>query len=126
MLGGILSLIIGLKYDQFIWISPYITILDSLALGIAILISLYFSRYLAVRTKEVGLILMLSFGLMLGVGIIAFVVFFFADPTAFFYTDNRTVTYLLINLLFFISINIITSGFVIFQQTVLEKEKALN
>ena len=126
LIGGILSLIIGLRYDEFIWISPYITILDSLLLGIAVLVSLYFTRYLADRTNRVLLMLLLSFGLMLGVGIIAFIAFFFANPTAFFYTDNRTITYLLINLLFFISINIITSGFVIFQKTVLAKEKALN
>ncbi len=126
LIGGILSLIIGLRYDEFIWISPYITILDSISLGIAVLLSLYFTRYLAARTKSVTLMLLLSFGIMLGAGMIAFMIFFFLNPTAFFYSDNRTVTYLLINLLFFISINIITSGFVIFQQTVLEKEKALN
>jgi len=125
LIGGILSLIIGLRYDEFIWISPYITILDSISLGIAVLISLYFTRYLAVRTNNVSLLLLLSFGLMLGAGIITFIIFFIINPTAFFYSDNRTITYLLINLLFFISINIITSGFVIFQQTVLAKEKAL-
>jgi two-component system, LytTR family, sensor kinase len=126
LIGGILSLIIGLRYDEFIWISPYITILDSISLGIAVLLSLYFTRYLAARSKSAILMLLLSFGLMLGAGMITFITFFFLNPTAFFYSDNRTVTYLLINLLFFISINIITSGFVIFQQTVLEKEKALN
>ncbi len=125
-IGGTLSLIIGLRYDRFVWVSPIITILDSLFLGVGILISLYFVRYLAPRTGSVFSMLALSFGLMLGAGVIAFFAFFLYDPTAFLYSDNRTVTYLLINLLFFISINIIISGFVIFEQTVLEKEKALH
>lgn len=124
IVGGILSLIIGLRYDQFIWISPTIIILDSLFLGIGILVSLYFTRFLANRTSNVTLML-LSFSLILGVGIISFVIFFIGNPTAFLYSDNRTITYLLINLLFFISINIISSGFVIFQQTIIEKERAL-
>ncbi len=126
LLGGILSLIIGLRYDKFIWISPEITILDSLSLGLAILISLYFSRYLVKKSKNFFLILLLSFGLMLGAGIITFTVFFLSNPASFLYADNRTVTYLLINLLFFISINIIANGFVVFQHTILEKEKALS
>jgi len=125
VIGGILSLIIGLRYDQFIWISPTITILDSLFLGVGVLISLYFTRYLSTLTDRLFLVLLLSFGLILGVGIITFIGFFVFDPTAFLYSDNRTVTYLLINLLFFIAINVISSGFVLFQQTVLEKEKAL-
>ena len=126
LIGGVISLVIGLRYDQFIWISPFITVLDSLFLGIGIIITLYFIRYLAPRTDSIFSMLALSFGLILGMGIVAFIAFFFSDPTAFLYSDNRTVTYLLINLLFFISINIIISGFVIFQQTVLDKEKALH
>ncbi len=126
LVGGIISLIIGLTYDQFIWISPGVTIVDSLSLGIAVLLSLYFTRYLVETTKNVLLILLLSFGLVFGAGIITFSAFFLYNPTIFLYSDNRTVTYLLINLLFFISINIIANGSVIFQQTILEKEKALN
>jgi len=126
LLGGGLSLIIGLSYDAIIWISPRIIIIDSLSLGLAILVSLYFSRFLAVKTRSKSLILLLSFSLMLGAGIISFAGFFLSNPASFLYSDNRTVTFLLVNLLFFITINIITSGFVVFQQTVIEKEKALN
>lgn len=126
IMGGILSLVIGLRYDQFIWIPAFITISDSLFLGVGILISVYFIRYLAPETNSIISLLLLVIGLILGMQIIAFVVFFFARPTAFLYSDNRTVTYLMINLLFFISINTIISGFVIFQRTVLEKEKALH
>lgn len=126
LIGGVISLIIGISYDAFVWISPTITILDSLFLGIGVLISLYFTRYLAPRTQQILPILLLSFALILGVGVIAFVFFVASSPTAFIYSDNRSITYLLINLLFFISFNIIISGFVVFQQRMLEKEKALH
>ncbi len=126
LVGWISSLIIGLTYEQFIWISPNVTILDSLALGFTVILSLYFTRYLVEHTQKVLLILLLSFGLVLGAGILTFLGFFFYNPAIFLYSDNRTVTYLLINLLFFISINIVINGFVIFQYMLLENEKVLN
>jgi len=125
VIGGMLSVIIGFRYDRFVWISPTVVILDSLFLGLGLLVSMYFIRFLAPSAVSVISMLMLAFALMLGIGIISFMVFFIADPVAFLYSDNRTITYLLINLLFFISINIIISGFVVFQQIVLDREKAL-
>jgi len=126
LLGISVSLIIGLSYEGFVWIAPTVTIVDSLLLGLAVFVSLYFTRYLVEKTKNIILVLALSFGLMLGAGIISFIGFFLSNPASFLYTDNRTVTFLLINLLFFITINIIASGFVIFQQTIIDKEKAIN
>ena len=126
IIGGILSLAIGLRYEKFNWISPFVIVLDSLILGMGLLISLFYTRHLATRNSSNLLMLTLSFGIMLGAGIITFSVFFISNPTAFIYAGNQIVPYLLINLLFFISINIITSGFVIFQHTVFEKEKAIN
>jgi sensor histidine kinase YesM len=126
LLGIGVSVIIGLGYEGFILISPTVTIIDSLLLGLAIVISLYFTRYLAEKTRNAMLVLALSFGLMLGAGIVSFVGFFLSNPASFLYPGNRITTFLLINLLFFITLNIITSGFVVFQQTILDKEKALN
>lgn len=126
MLGMGVSVIIGIGYEGFSLISPQITLIDSLVLGLAILVSLYFSRYLVDKTGNAWLVLALSFGLMLGAGIVAFIGFFISNPASFLYPGNRITTFLLINLLFFITLNIITSGFVVFQQTLLAKEKALN
>lgn len=126
LLGGILSLIIGWRHEELIWISLDTTIFDSVLLGTAILISIHLTRYLADRTRNILLILSLSFGLMLGAGILSFIGFFFTSPASFFYADNQTITFLLINLLFFITINIITCGFVTFQRVILDKESALN
>ena len=124
--GGLVSLIIGYRNDEFIWISPTITVLDSLSLGTAVLISVYFTRYLAPQKINRLLIQLLSLGVMIGAGIISTIVIFFLGPSSFFYSDNRTITYLLINLLFFITINIIINGHLMFIQTVRQNEKTLH
>ncbi len=126
LMGEILSLGIGLTLEKFIQVSIKVVVLDSLSLGFAVLGSLYLSRYLTEKTKNLLLILLLSFGLMLGTGILTFIAFFVSNPASFLYTDNRNIPFLLINLLFFIAFSIIISGFVFFQYTILEKEKALN
>ncbi len=126
LLGGLVSLIIGFTYERFIWVSLDVVILDSLILGLGILFCLHFAHYLFAKTDNKALILLLSAGIMLGIGILTFLGFFISAPTSFIYSGNRTVTFLLINMLFFLSINIISSGFVIFQRTILENEKAIN
>jgi len=119
-------LIIGFTYERFIWIAFDVVLWDSLILGLSILFCLHFTRYLLGKTNNNLMILLLSAGIMLGIGILTFLGFFISSPTSFIYSGNRTVTFLLINILFFLSINIISSGFVIFQRTVLINEKALN
>jgi len=102
------------------------TVVDSLSLGTAVMISLYFTRHLTPRTGNRFLILLLSFCVMLGVGMITAIIIFILSPSSFFYSDNRTITYLMINLLFFITINIIINGHLMFSHTVRLNEKALN
>jgi len=125
LIGGLISLIIGWTAERFILITPGIVVFDSFFLGIAVLVSMYFTGNFVGKINNNSLILFLSFGLLLGTGIFAFLGFFFNYPAAFIYSSNKTIPFLLINLLFFISINIISSGFVIFQHTVVKKEKAL-
>ncbi len=126
LLGGLISLIIGFTYEGIIWIAFDVVVLHSLILGLGILFCLHFTRYLIGKTNSNSMILLLSAGIMLGIGILTFLGFFISTPTSLIYSGNRTLTFLSINLLFFLSINIISSGFVIFQRTVLENEKALN
>lgn len=125
LIGLLLSLIVGWTFERFVMIALDIVILNSVFLGCAVLISMYFSRHFIDKIESTSLILLLSFILMLGTGIFSFLGFFVTDPSAFIYSNNRTIPFLLISLLFFISINIISSGFVIFQHTLLNKEKAL-
>ncbi len=125
LIGELLSLIVGWSFERFVQIALEIVILNSLFLGLAVLISIYFTRYIVDKTSNNILILSLSFGFMLGMGIFSFLGFIINNPTAFIYSNNRVIPFLLVSLLFFISINIISSGFVIFQYTILKKEKAL-
>ncbi len=125
LIGVLLSLIVGWTAERFFQIAVEIVISNSILLGFAVLISMHFTRYFVGKINNNILILLLSFGLILGAGILSFLVFFISDPTTFIYSSNRTIPFLLINQLFFISFNIISSGFVIFQYTVLKKEKVL-
>ncbi|MCP4294358.1 MAG: hypothetical protein GY786_01990 [Proteobacteria bacterium] len=126
LLGWSLSLIIGFGSEVFIWIPAKIIIIDSLSLGFGILFSLYFTSYLASKSAKSSLILLFSFGIMLGLGILVILIFFLSNPTTFLYAESRTVSFLLINLLFFCAINVTSCGFLLFQYTLVSKEKALN
>lgn len=124
-LGGMLSLIIGFHFEAFVWTAPSIVIVDSLVLGIAAVISFYFTRFLVPKTPSPFFLLLLSLGFMFGAGIFTSVGFFISNPASFLYSESRTISFLLINLLFFSTINVISCGFVIFQYTLGRKEKAL-
>ncbi len=126
LIGELLALAVGWTFDRFVPISQNIVVLDSLALGLAILVSQYFTRYLVGRSRNYLPILLLPFGLMTGTGIVVSVGFFVSTPASFLYSGSRTISFLLINLLLFIAVNIISSGFIVFQHTLLESEKAIS
>ena len=125
-IGWVLNLIVGVSYRGLFLIPTNVVIIDSLALGFAVWVSLYFTRYLVDRSDRAFLLLLLSFGLLFGTGTISRAVFFLSSPASFLYADNRLVNYLLINLLFFISLNVIANGFIILQHRVLDREIALS
>ncbi len=125
-IGWLLNLIVGVSYSGFVLVSSEIVIIDSLALGFTVFISLYFTRLLAERSERVFPVLLLSFGLLLGTGIITGIAFLIANPASFLYPGSRTITYLLINLLFFVSLNVIVNGFSLFQHRILARETALS
>jgi len=125
-IGWILNLIVGLSYEGLFLIPSTIVIIDSLVLGFAVGVSLYFTRYLVDRSDRAFLLLLLSFGMLFGTGTITRVIFFLSNPASFLYANNRLVNYLLINLLFFISLNVIANGFVILQHRIVVRETALS
>jgi sensor histidine kinase YesM len=126
VIGWILNLFIGVRFSGIALISSEIVIIDSLAMGFTVLISLYFTSILADKSERVTPPLLLSFGLLLGTSILTATGFFLANPVSFLYAENRTIPYLLINLLFSISVNVIVNGFVIFQRRITAREQALN
>ena len=126
LFGYALSLIIGINYNSSFNIAFNIVLIDSSILGIANVASLFLARFLVSRTNKVILVLFPALGIILGGGIIAFLLVFILHPIALIYSENQTFSYLLINLLFSISYNIVICGFIIFQNKIFKQEKALN
>ena len=125
IISWVLNLTLGFNYGGISLIRSDVVIINSVALGFAVWVSFYFTRYLVEKTDRALPMLLLSFGLLFGTGIITTIIFFLSNPASFLYADNRLVNYLLINLLFFITLNIIANGFIIFQYRLLIQEKAL-
>jgi two-component system, LytTR family, sensor kinase len=124
--GFLLSFIVGINYNTYIRIATNIVLIDSFILGLSNLASLFLTRYMVSRTPNVFLTFFSSIGIVVGAGVIAFLIIIFINPIALIYTENRTFSYLLINLLFFLTINIVICGFIIFQNRFFKQEKALN
>jgi two-component system, LytTR family, sensor kinase len=124
--GFLLSFIVGINYNTYVRIATNIVLIDSFILGLSNLASLFLTRYMVSRTPSVFLTFFSSTGIVIGAGVIAFLLIIFINPIALIYTENRTFSYLLINLLFFLTINIVICGFIIFQNRFFKQEKALN
>lgn len=123
--GIILSLLISLMSEGFIWNFIKIALFNSTFLGLSMLVCLYFADYYLFRINN-STILILSSLIIMGAGVISLVIIMGFEPTIFFYFSNGMISYLIIFLLFIFSLNLITIGFSIYPKTVQEKENALN
>ena len=101
-----------------------IALLNSFFLGLAMLLSLYLTRTMVSRLRNIYVIA-LSICLVFGIGIVTILMIFFMEPVIFIYYYEGTVSFLLINLLFILSLNTIITGSVLYQETVSAKERAL-
>lgn len=126
VVGFLLSFIIGINYNTYVRIATNIVLIDSFVLGLSSLASLFLIRYMVSRTTRIVLTFISSISIVIGAGVIGFLLIFYFNPIALIYTENRTFSYLLINLLFFLTINIVLCGFVIFQNRFFKQEQALN
>lgn len=122
-IGAMTALIIGGTADHFVFISPIIVSINTLIFAVTVLFCMYLTQLLSERAHGYMLLLALTFAIMLGTGILSFIGFFIAYPGAFLYSGNLTVPYLLVNFIFFTAFNIISNGFVLFQQSMIQREK---
>ncbi len=122
--GLLLSLIISFVFPDAALKFVSIALLNSFFLGLAMLLSLYLTRKLVSRLKNVYVIA-LSICLVFGIGIVTILMIFFMEPVIFIYYYEGTVSFLLINLLFVLSLTTIATGSVLHQDTVSAKEQAL-
>ncbi|NNL43001.1 MAG: histidine kinase [Desulfobacterales bacterium] len=122
--GLLLSLIISFVFPDVALKFVSVALLNSFFLGLAMLLSLYLTRTLVSRLKNIYVIA-LSICLVFGIGIVTILMIFFMEPVIFIYYYEGTVSFLLINLLFILSLNTIVTGSVLYQDTVSAKERAL-
>ena len=123
--GLLLSFIISLVSKDFIWRFFEIALFNSIFLGLSMLLSAYFTSNFIFRMKN-AVIMAVSFFIVLWAGVMSSLVILVFEWEIFFYYSNGIISYLLINVLLILSLNVITTGFRIYQGTVLAKEKMLN
>ena len=122
--GFMLALIINFMYGKFSGRLIKISLINSIALAAGVFLSLFITRLLVFRIKP-GYIFLISFGLIAAVSISGFLYIFILEPFFFLYGSNLINSYFLINFVFALSLTIISSGFLIYQQRILEKEKVI-
>lgn len=122
--GILLGLTINIINGKFSLILLKIALINSFFLSLGLIVNLLISRILISKLNNL-LIFILSIFLIFGVSLIGFIYVFFTEPFFFIYEANIVYSYLIINLLFIISIGIITTGFNIYQKILTEKEKII-
>jgi len=122
--GVLLALIINFIYGKFSGRLIKISIINSMSLAGGVLLNLFITRILVLRIKT-PFIFLISFGLIAGVSISGFIYIFFLEPFFFLYGSSLLQSYFLINFVFALSLTIISSGFLVYQQRLLEKEKVI-
>ncbi len=122
--GILLGLTINIINGKFSFILLKIALINSFFLSLGLLFNIFISKILISKLNNF-FILILSILLILGVSLIGFIYVFFTEPFFFIYETNIVYSYLIINLLFIISIGIITTGFNIYQKLLTEKEKII-
>ena len=122
--GLLLSLIICFILQDFIWGFVRLSLFNSLLLGCTLIGSCWLSQKLLFRIRT-GFLVLISLSLILGVGIISFVLLVFFEPAMFIYYNRGALSFLFINFLFIITLYIISSGLIIYREILLEKEKTI-
>ncbi|MBN2532575.1 MAG: histidine kinase [Spirochaetales bacterium] len=123
--GFILALIINFMYGKFSGRLIKISLINSIALAGGVFLNLFITRMLVSRIKP-QYIFFISFGLIAAVSISGFLYIFILEPFFFLYGSNLINSYFLINFVFTLSLTIISSGFLIYQRRILEKEKIIH
>jgi two-component system LytT family sensor kinase len=122
--GLLLSLTVCFILQDFTWGFVRIALINSFILGLALISSCYLSQRLMFKIKIVYIVL-ISFALVLGIGIISFFIVLFLEPTLFIYYDRGAFSFLFINFLFIIALYAISSGLIIYREIMIEKEKTI-
>jgi two-component system LytT family sensor kinase len=123
--GLLLSLIVCFILQDFIAGFVRVALINSLILGLALAGSCYFTQQMMFRLKTV-FIIVISFSLLLGIGVISLVMLLVLEPTLFIYYDRGAFSFLLINFLFITALYTISSGLIVYREILLGKEKTIS
>jgi len=123
--GFLLALAVNFMHGAFSLRLIKISIINIAALTGGILLNIYIAGKM-VRRAHPALILHISVIVIGGILLTGFFYIFLTEPVFFLYSSNLIKSYYLINAIFAFSFSAITSGFVIYQDIVLQKEKLLH
>lgn len=124
IIGILLSLVICFILKDFIWGFITMASINSFILGISLISSCYVTQKLLFKIKIIY-ISAISFSLVLGISIISLMIVLFLEPALFIYYDRGAFSFLIINFLFIITLNIICCGLIIYRDIMIEKEKTI-
>jgi sensor histidine kinase YesM len=122
--GLLLSLSVCFILQDFIWGFVRIALVNSFIMGISLIGCCFLSQNLLFKIKTFYVIF-ISFSVIMGTGIISFVVLLYYEPTLFIYYYRGAITFLFINFLFIIALYLISSGLIVYREIMAQKERAL-
>jgi two-component system, LytTR family, sensor kinase len=122
--GFLLALIINFMHGKFSPRLIKISFVNSFSLAAGVMVSLFITRNLLSRVKY-RYIFLISFGMIICVCLSGFLYILILEPFFFLYGSALIKSYLLINFVFALSLTGITSGFLMYQQKLMEKEKII-
>jgi two-component system, LytTR family, sensor kinase len=122
--GILLSLVICFIQNDFSWGFVHAALINSFILGLALIGSCYFAQRLVFEIKNICIVI-ISFSLVLGVGIISFFIVLFLEPALFIYYNRGAISFLIINFLFIVTIHVISSGLIIYREIMVDKERCI-
>jgi LytS/YehU family sensor histidine kinase len=99
-------------------------VVNSSLLGSALVASCHLTRRLMFAVNTGFIVLMTSL-LVAGAAIISLFIVLALQPTLFVYYYRGAVSFVIINFLFIITLHVISSGFIISRETMIEKERAI-
>lgn len=123
--GLLLSLSICFILQDFIWGFVRIAMVNSLIMGVSLISCSLLSQKLLNKLKSFFIIL-ISFLIIAGTGIISFLILLFYEPTLFIYYNRGAITFLFINFLFIMTLYAITSGLTVYRELISKKEKVIS
>jgi sensor histidine kinase YesM len=124
LIGPLLSLVICFVLQDFVWSFIRAALMNSFALGLALVGSCLLTQRLMSKMK-ITFSIAISFSLMLGSSIFSLILVVVLEPTLVIYYYRGILAFLFVNFLFILALYAISSVLIIYREIMLEKEKVI-